>query len=105
MDTRLTRRRFFQALAASALAAAVPLPIGFPTEPLRPMLPQGYYTGMMLWHDNRMSMITDYDPLTSTFTIDGGFRSVTHSKDHKVSVVPPPWDWDKVSVLPPPVVV
>lgn len=29
----LTRRRFFQALAASALAAGVPLPIGFPIDP------------------------------------------------------------------------
>ena len=28
----LTRRRFFFALAASALAAGVPLPIGFPRE-------------------------------------------------------------------------
>ncbi len=27
----LTRRRFFQALAASAVAAGVPLPIGFST--------------------------------------------------------------------------
>ncbi len=30
MTDLITRRRFFQALAASALAAGVPLPIGFP---------------------------------------------------------------------------
>ena len=30
----LTRRRFFQALAASALAAGVPLPVGFPEQPM-----------------------------------------------------------------------
>ena len=29
----LTRRRFFQALAASVVAAGVPLPIGVPREP------------------------------------------------------------------------
>ncbi len=31
----MTRRRFFQALAASALAAGVPLPVGFPAEGLK----------------------------------------------------------------------
>ena len=31
---RLTRRRFFQALAASALALGVPLPTGFPEQPV-----------------------------------------------------------------------
>ena len=30
----LTRRRFFQALAASALALGVPLPAGFPEQPM-----------------------------------------------------------------------
>ena len=29
---KLTRRNFFKALAASAFAAAVPLPVGFPKE-------------------------------------------------------------------------
>ena len=33
MTSLMTRRRFFQALAASALVAGVPLPIGFPKEP------------------------------------------------------------------------
>ncbi len=32
MNDLMTRRRFFQALAASALAAGVPLPVGFPRE-------------------------------------------------------------------------
>lgn len=32
MSEEITRRHFFQALAASAMAAAVPLPIGFPKE-------------------------------------------------------------------------
>lgn len=30
----LTRRRFFQALAASAVAAGVSLPVGFPDQPM-----------------------------------------------------------------------
>jgi len=41
----LSRRRFFQALAASALAAAVPLPVGFPREE-HPV--DQYYTGRMM---------------------------------------------------------
>ena len=33
-DSLMTRRRFFQALAASALAAGVPLPVGLAREDL-----------------------------------------------------------------------
>ncbi len=47
MYNLLTRRRFFQALAASALVAAVPLPIGFPTAPLRPPV-DGYFVGRLV---------------------------------------------------------
>jgi len=34
MNNYLTRRKFFCALAAAAVAAGVPLPVGFPTRKL-----------------------------------------------------------------------
>lgn len=49
----MTRRRFFQALAASALAAGVPLPIGMPVEAatrVRAFVnPNWYLTGADGW--------------------------------------------------------
>ena len=68
METSLTRRRFFQALAASALAASVPLPIGFPTAPLRLAGWYGYDHTAIL--GKYVIRITGYDPLTSAITIE-----------------------------------
>lgn len=46
----MTRRLFFQALAASALAAGVPLPLGFPQEPSMPFVtPSNYLTDTDMW--------------------------------------------------------
>jgi len=42
MDNLMTRRRFFQTLAAAAVAAGGPLPIGFPKEGLVPLPPGNY---------------------------------------------------------------
>ncbi len=45
----LTRRRFFQALAASVVAAGLPLPVGFPTAPMRSV---GH--PMLFWDEQRV---------------------------------------------------
>ncbi len=42
MGDGMTRRRFFKTLAAAALVAGVPLPVGFPTEAIEPPVAGGW---------------------------------------------------------------
>ena len=69
--TLLTRRRFFQALAASALAAGVPLPVGFPKNAFgrTELAPVDAYIGEWIILDGHWRVITDYNPATRTVTL------------------------------------
>ncbi len=46
----LTRRRFFQALAASALVLGVPLPIGMPASAVKFVNPNWYMADADTWY-------------------------------------------------------
>lgn len=71
----LTRRRFFQALAASALAAGVPLPIGMP---LRAAEPVYQYETMVPWIPQTMLAMMQWalvTPDVKWFTLSGPPRA------------------------------
>ncbi len=80
-----TRRRFFQALAASALAAGVPLPIGFPREApdfefkpgdqLTIHSAHGIYGSVFFYEDKFVILdgqprkVTSFDPVSRVYTL------------------------------------
>jgi hypothetical protein len=53
----LTRRRFFQALAASALAVGVPLPVGMPTATI--IQKSWYLTDADMWYMDGMTGLVE----------------------------------------------
>ena len=63
----MTRRRFFQALAASVVVAGLPLPVRFPNEEKAGM--DDHYIGGWLFFDGQSRKITEYNPLTRTVSM------------------------------------
>lgn len=72
----ITRRRFLFSLAASAVAAGTPLPIGWPTYEdksiyVKSLLPDGYYVARSLLVNNKtFHRIISYEGATGTITVD-----------------------------------